>query len=122
MKQWVEEKDFSAVYETANRGIRRVVFYNPSLNGIGMKENGLYVVNSNKKALYKISSCYPITDKYIDHEFQINGKHVVIKNNKDISEINKKFRKIIAFENRRPNYFPQRITDIKNCLITELNE
>ncbi len=25
MKQWVEEKDFSIVYETSNRGIERVV-------------------------------------------------------------------------------------------------
>ena len=76
--------------------------------------------SGNRTALYKISSCYPITDKYIDHEYTVNKKHVVIQRREDIAEINRKFRKILSMENRRPNYFKQHITDVKKYLIQEL--
>ena len=36
-------------------------------------------------------------------------------------EIERKLKRILAFESRRPNYFKQHITDIKNYLITEIN-
>ena len=29
-----------------------------------------HIVKGNRTALYKISSCYPITEKYIDHEYK----------------------------------------------------
>nr|DAJ60352.1 MAG TPA: hypothetical protein [Caudoviricetes sp.]DAZ74995.1 MAG TPA: hypothetical protein [Caudoviricetes sp.] len=79
-----------------------------------------HIVQSNRTALYKISSCYPITNKYIDHEYTVNKIHVVIQKKKDIFEINRKFRRIISMENRKPNYFRQHITDVKNYLIREL--
>lgn len=79
-----------------------------------------HIVHGNRTALYKISSCYPITDKYIDHEYTVNKKHVVIQRREDIAEINRKFRKILSMENRRPNYFKQHITDVKKYLIQEL--
>lgn len=76
---------------------------------------------TTKEALYKISSCYPITDKYIDHEYISCGKHVIVKRVESISEIERKLRRILAFESRKPNYFKQHITDIKKYLINELN-
>ncbi len=79
-----------------------------------------HIVRGNRTALYKISSCYPIIDKYIDHEYTVNKTHVVIQKKEDILEINRKFRRIISMENRKPNYFKQHITDIKNYLIQEL--
>lgn len=81
-----------------------------------------HIVQGNKTALYKISSCYPITEKYIDHEYTVNRTHVIIRNKEDIAEINRKFKRIISMENRKPNYFSQHIADIKNYLIKELNE
>lgn len=78
--------------------------------------------STTKKAVYKISSCFPITEKYIDHAFVSNGKHVIIRNNKAVKDIEKKLRRILAFESRRNNYFPQHITSIKNYLIKEINE
>ena len=77
---------------------------------------------TTKEAIYKISSCYPITKKYIDHEFVSCGKHVVIRKSETVSEIERKLRRILAFEFRRPNYFPQHITDIRNYLINELKK
>ncbi|MBQ0036437.1 MAG: hypothetical protein KBT35_05925 [Firmicutes bacterium] len=81
-----------------------------------------HIANTDKKALYKISSCFPITDKYIDHEYVTNNVHVIMKRSDDIKALNLKLRKILSFENRKNNYFPQRITDIKNYLIKELND
>lgn len=81
-----------------------------------------YIGFTTKKAVYKISSCFPIIDKYIDHEFTSNGTHVIIKNKKAIHELDIKLRRILAFENNNNNYFPQHITDIKNALLKELNK
>lgn len=79
-----------------------------------------HIASTTKEALYKISSCYPIIEKYIDHEFVSNEKHVIMKKQYDIDEIRRKFKKILSMEFRRPNYFPQHITDIRNYLIQEL--
>lgn len=76
---------------------------------------------TTKEALYKISSCFPITDKYIDHEYTSCGTHVIVRRAETVNEIERKLKRILAFESRRPNYFKQHITDIKNYLITELS-
>lgn len=79
-----------------------------------------HVAKTTKDALYKISSCYPITEKYIDHPFISNNVHVVMKRQDDINEIRRKFKRILSMEFRKPNYFPQHITDIREFLINEL--
>ena len=80
-----------------------------------------HIGRTTKPALFKVSSCVPITEKYVDHEFTTNGEVVVLKNKSTISEIERKLRRILAFESSRPNYFPQRITDIKDSLVKELS-
>lgn len=80
-----------------------------------------HIGRTTKEALYKISSCFPITEKYIDHEFNSCGKHVVIRRAETVSEIERKLKRILSFESRNPNYFTQHITDIKRYLIEELN-
>ena len=79
-----------------------------------------HIAKTTKIALYKISSCYPITEKYIDHPFISNNVHVVMKRQDDINEIRRKFKRILSMESRNPNYFPQHITDIKAFLAKEL--
>lgn len=69
---------------------------------------------------YKISSCYPITEKYIDHPFISNNVHIVMKRQDDINEIRRKFKRILSMEFRKPNYFPQHISDIRAFLLDEL--
>ncbi len=81
-----------------------------------------HTAKTTKDALYKISSCYPITEKYIDHEFVSNNVHVVMKKKDDINEIQRKFKRILSMEFRKPNYFPQHISDIRKYLIDELNQ
>lgn len=79
-----------------------------------------HIAKTTKYSLYKISSCFPLTDKYIDHEYTTNGVHVIMQNKYDISEIERKLRKILAFEFRKVNYFPHHISDIRNYLVSEL--
>lgn len=79
-----------------------------------------HIGRTTKEALYKISSCYPITESYIDREFSSCGKHVVVRKAETINEIERKLKRILAFEARNPNYFKQHITDIKSYLLSEL--
>jgi hypothetical protein len=81
-----------------------------------------HIGRTTKDALYKISSCYPITEKYIDHEFVSCGVHVIVRRAETVKEIERKLKRILAFESRRPNYFNQHITDIKNYLLRELED
>ncbi len=71
--------------------------------------------------MYKISSCFPIITKYIDHEYTTSGKHVIMKRKESISEIERKLKRILAMEFNNNNYFPQHISDIRKYLIEELS-
>lgn len=86
-----------------------------------LRHSYYHIAYTTKKAVYKISSCFPITESYVDHEFLSQGKHVVLKSKKEVEGIEKKLRKILAFESRKNNYFSQHITDIKNVLMKEMN-
>ena len=44
-----------------------------------------------------------------------------MKRQDDINEIRRKFKRILSMELRKPNYFPQHISDIRAFLISELN-
>lgn len=124
----VKDKKIEGLYwaiptsDISHRSESQIAHYNMymSCNENDLRSCYYHIIKTNRIALYKISSCYPITDKYIDHEYTINKTHVIIQREKDISEINRKFRRIIAMENRKSNYFKQHITDVKNYLIQEL--
>lgn len=108
--------------DISHRSESQIEYYNMcmSCDEKDLRNSYYHIVKSNRTALYKISSCYPITDKYINHEYTVNKIHVIIQNKEDLAEINRKFKRILAVENRKPNYFRQHITDIKNYLIEEL--
>lgn len=79
---------------------------------------GKTTVNS----IFFISDVVPITDKYIDRDYLgYDNKQYVILNSKLIAELERKLWRILKFENSKPNYFRQHITDLKNYLLTELN-
>lgn len=124
----IQDKEIDGLYwaiptsDLAHRSPKQIAYYQKCMacDNSDLRSCYYHIVNTNRTALYKISSCYPITDRYIDHAYTVNGIHVVIKRNTDIKEIKRKFKRILAVENRSPNYFDQRITDIKNYLIAEL--
>lgn len=86
-----------------------------------LRSSYYHIAKTTKKALYKVSSCFPITEKYIDHKYTSKGKHVIMRSSKDIEAINRKMRKILAFEFRKKDYFVQKISTIKLYLVEELN-
>ena len=73
-------------------------------------------------SIFFISDAVPITDKYIERNYigKYTGKQYVIKNKNLIFELKRKLKRILSWENSRPNYFRQHITDIKNYLVKEL--
>jgi len=63
-----------------------------------------HIGETNKKAVYRVSSCFPVIDKYIDGEYEFGGKQLVLMNKKDIYMIRKKLSKILFSENQHPNF------------------
>lgn len=75
---------------------------------------------TNRPCIFCISSCFPIIDKYIERAYIVNGKHLVIHNEKQNKVLRTKLRRILKAENINPNRFEQKITNIKNELIKEI--
>lgn len=82
-----------------------------------------HVGNTTVKSIFFLSDVIPIIDKYIDREYKnyYSNKIHEIKNKELIAELERKLKRILAWENGRPNYFRQHITDIKNEIIKELD-
>ena len=79
-----------------------------------------HVGMTNKPCIFCISSCFPIIDKYIEREYIVNGKHLVLRNEEQNRAIRKKLIRILNAERLNPNRFEQKITFIKDKLINEL--
>ena len=79
--------------------------------------------NTNEKSILFISDVVPIIEKYIDREYKNKSKKIhIVKNKVLLSELEYKLSRILELENRKPNYFRQHITDVKNCLLGELRK
>jgi hypothetical protein len=81
-----------------------------------------FVGHTNIQAVYRISSCLPITEKYVKCPYISKGSQLILRDKKDILTIRKKLGMILITEKKYPNKFEQHITDIKNYLIEELNK
>ena len=80
-----------------------------------------HVANTTVKSIFFISDVIPITAEYIEREYVGFDKNIyIIKNKELIKALEKKLKKILAFESSNKNYFRQHITDIKELLISEL--
>lgn len=75
---------------------------------------------TNRKALFYISSTFPIIDKYVQREYTTQGIPLVLKRTKMRYEIKQKLLKILTYENQHPNRLEPHITIIKNELLKEL--
>lgn len=83
-----------------------------------------HVGNTTAKSIFFLSDVIPIIDKYIDREYKnyYSNKIHEIKNKELIAELERKLKRILAWEKGKPNYFRQHITDAKNELIKELDK
>lgn len=81
-----------------------------------------HVGNTDVKSIFFISDTVPIVDGYVEREYlgRHTGKAYVIQNKALIQAISDKLRRILSFENSRPNYFRQHITDVRNRLMGDV--
>ncbi len=79
-----------------------------------------FIGHTNRPALYRISSCFPIIEKYIDAPYTSQGQHLVLSRKKDIEIIRKKLSRVLFAESKNPNKFEQCITKIKKKMQEEL--
>ena len=80
-----------------------------------------HVGNTNEKSIFFISNAVQLTEKYIDREYLNKTRKIhIVKNKILLAELEYKLGRILELENRKPNYFRQHITDVKNYLIKEL--
>lgn len=79
-----------------------------------------HIAHTDRPAIFKISNALPISSDYISAEYTSKGKHLILNDKKVIFDIEKKLKKILAAENRRPNLFEQKITSIYNYLSQEI--
>lgn len=77
---------------------------------------------TNKKALFYISSAFPIIDKYVQREYTTQGQPLELKRIKMRDEIKQKLLKILTFEKQFPNKLETHITTIKAVLLKELEQ
>lgn len=82
-----------------------------------------HIGKTDVTSIFFISDIVPITDKYIEREYlgKYTGKPYIIKNKQLLSELKRKAKRILSWENANPNFYRQHITDIKEYLINELN-
>lgn len=79
-----------------------------------------YIGHTTKPAIFKISKVLPVTDKYIAHEYKMQGIHLIMQDKKQISEIKARLQRILSYEALHPNKLEQKITTVKNFLCQEL--
>ena len=81
-----------------------------------------HVGKTDINSIFFISDAIPITDKYIEREYLIrsSGQQYVIKNKKLLTELERKLFRLLSDENSQPNKYRQKITAVKNRLISEL--
>jgi hypothetical protein len=77
---------------------------------------------TNRKAIFCISSAFPITDKYIERAYTSQGHPLKMEKENMKNDIIKKLLKILSYENQFQNKFEQKITYMKKVLIDELKE
>ena len=82
-----------------------------------------HVGNTDTKSIFFITDAVPIIESYVERAYlnRRTSEIYVIKNKVLIKEVDKKLRRILSFENSKPNTFRQHISDMRDALILELN-
>lgn len=75
---------------------------------------------AKNKSAFNIGDIFPITEKYIEREYQKNGKHYILKDVNLINKIRKKAYKIINYKMTTKIQKGININEIHKKLIDEL--
>jgi len=104
---------------TENKNMKRIEAFVKSKTA-NIKSSFYHIGVTNKPCIFCISSCFPIIEKYIEKEYIVAGKHLILDNVEQNNAIKKKLRRILNAERLNPNRFEQKITHIKEELMEEL--
>ena len=105
---------------TNDKNMKRIEEYvNAKTSNI--KSSFYHIGKTNRPCIFCISSCFPIIDDYIEREYTINGKHLIINNNNQNKIVKTKLKRILKAENMNPNRFETKISMIKQVLLKELD-
>lgn len=85
-----------------------------------IKSSFYHIGMTNRPCIFCISSCFPIIDKYVEREYTVNGRHLIIKNEEQNRIVKTKLRRILKAENLDKNRFETKISMIKEELVKEL--
>ena len=79
--------------------------------------DGLYVCNmpNGKESVFLIQDIFPVTEVYIEREYTLGGRHLVLPYKKDIDVIEKKAKKVMSLVNRGIKLTPTS-PDIKSII------
>ncbi|MBQ7572892.1 MAG: hypothetical protein IJT23_01380 [Clostridia bacterium] len=102
-----------------NKNLDRIKTY-MALDGKDVRSSFYHIGYTNRKAIFYISSAFPVTDKYILREYTTNGMPLELKRSGLKSDIRRKLLKILTYENQFPNNLEPHITTIKSILLEEL--
>ena len=70
---------------------------NKFIQKYGAKKCYKFEINTTMdKSVFNIQDIFPITSKYIDREFKIDGKHYIIKDKSLVDKVHKKALKVIS--------------------------
>jgi len=75
-----------------------------------------HIGHTNRPAIYKISNALPVTETFINSEYTSQGQHLVLRDKKLITEIERKLARILFDESRHPNKYEQHISSICSYL------
>ncbi|MCL2362125.1 MAG: AAA family ATPase [Defluviitaleaceae bacterium] len=75
-----------------------------------------HIGHTNRPAIFKISNALPVTEVFLDGEYTSQGSHLVLRDKKLISEIERKLSRILFDESRHPNKYEQHISSIYSYL------
>ncbi len=104
---------------TEDKNMKRIEEYiNAKTSNI--KSSFYHIGMTNRPCIFCISSCFPIIDRYIEREYIVNGRHLIIQNEQQNKILRTKLKRILNAENLNPNRFEQKITNIKIELMKEL--
>jgi len=87
-----------------------------ALSNRDIRSNYYHIGHTNRPAIYKISNVLPVIAKFIDDEYISQGKHLVLRDTRLITELTRKLSRILFDEGRNPNKYEQHITTIYEFL------
>lgn len=104
-----------------NKNLSRIQSY-IDLDEKDVRSSYYHIGYTNRKAIFYISSAFPVTDRYVLRKYTTNGTPLELKKIRLKDEIRRKLLKIITYENHFPNRLEPHITTIKSALLEELEQ